>query len=411
MDFVRGIDAVLPPPLLRRFDIVAFDPRGVGSSQPLACESGPALDAYLSLNPAPSTDAEIATVAQADQQFAAGCTRQYGKEFLAHLDTMTTARDMDFVRAALGEATLTYVGYSYGTFLGAEYANLFPTRVRALVLDGAVDPSLAGLQFDVQQAIGFEKELGDYFNACVPGCPFSSGGNPRGAFMTLMQQVTAHPLQVGSRQLTLALFLNGVAYGLYRPDLWPSLSKALQAAARGDGSQLLSMSDALTDRSDNGTYDALTSVLPAVNCVDSTYPTNLADYKAEATRVAQQAPIFGASLVWGSLVCAYWPVPPVIQPGPLHAAGAPPILVIGTTADPATPYQWAQALASQLEKGVLLTHVGDGHTSLGTGSGCVDGAVTSYLITLAPPAKDSVCGNGNGPPSPPANGGTVGYVP
>ncbi|HMC08652.1 MAG TPA: alpha/beta hydrolase, partial [Actinomycetota bacterium] len=147
------------------------------------------------------------------------------------------------------------------------------------------------------------------------------------------------------------------------------------------------------------------------NCVDSTYPTNLADYKAEATRVAQQAPIFGASLVWGSLVCAYWPVPPVIQPGPLHAAGAPPILVIGTTADPATPYQWAQALASQLEKGVLLTHVGDGHTSLGTGSGCVDGAVTSYLITLAPPAKDSVCGNGNGPPSPPANGGTVGYVP
>ena len=101
----------------------------------------------------------------------------------------------------------------------------------------------------------------------------------------------------------------------------------------------------------------------------------------------------------------------MIQPGPLHAAGAPPILVIGTTADPATPYQWAQALASQLEKGVLLTHVGDGHTSLGTGSGCVDGAVTSYLITLAPPAKDSVCGNGNGPPSPPANGGTVGYVP
>jgi hypothetical protein len=148
-----------------------------------------------------------------------------------------------------------------------------------------------------------------------------------------------------------------------------------------------------------------------VNCVDSPYPTNLADYKTEAARAAKIAPIFGAPLVWGSLVCAFWPVPPVVHPGPLHAAGAPPILVIGTTDDPATPFQWAQALASQLQKGVLLTHVGEGHTSLGTGSGCVDGAVTSYLVNLTPPPKGSVCGNGNGPPSPSPGGSTVGFTP
>jgi hypothetical protein len=140
-----------------------------------------------------------------------------------------------------------------------------------------------------------------------------------------------------------------------------------------------------------------------VNCIDSDYPTKVDDYKAQAAAAAQQAPIFGAALVWGSLQCAYWPVPPVIHPGPLHAPGAPPIQVVGTTGDPATPYQWAQALASQLAPaGVLLTHVGEGHTSYGSGSGCVDDAVTNYLINLTPAPNGSVCGNDNAPPSPAA---------
>ena len=411
VDFVRSIDRVLPPELLRRFDIVAFDPRGMGGSQPLACENGPGLDTFLASNPNPTTDADIAALVAIDQQFATGCAKQYGKNFLAHIDTKTAARDMDYVRAALGEPKLTYVGYSYGTFLGAEYADLFPNHVRALVLDGAVDPSLVGLQFDVAQAAGFDKELGDFFSACVPGCPFYSGGNSKGAFTAMEAQITAKPLQVGNRQLTQALFLNGVADALYTPSRWSDLQTALASAASGDGSALLSLSDELTDRSPNGTYDSLVSALSAVNCVDSTYPANVADYKAQAALAAQQAPIFGPAIVWGSLVCAYWPVPPAIQPGPVHAAGAPAIVVIGTTGDPATPYQWAQALASQLgPAGVLLTHVGEGHTSLGQ-SACVNDAVTTYLINLTPPPTRSVCGNGSGPPSPSPSSGTIAYTP
>ncbi|HYR62746.1 MAG TPA: alpha/beta hydrolase [Actinomycetota bacterium] len=411
VDFARQIPQVLPDSILRRFDIVAFDPRGMGGSSPLACENGPGLDAFLATNPNPQTPAEIQAVIAADQQFAAGCAKQYGTNFLAHIDTQTAARDMDYIRAALGEDKLTYVGYSYGTFLGAQYADLFPNRVRAFVLDGAVDPSLVGLQFDVAQAVGFDKELGDFFNACVVGCPFYSGGDPKGAFMSLMSQVAAQPLQVGNRQLTLALFLNGVADALYTPSTWPDLQTALAAAAQGNGSRLLALSDSLTDRRPDGSYDALTSALSAVNCVDSVYPTDVNTYKAEAAKAAQSAPVFGAAIVWGSLVCAYWPVPASIHPGPVHATGAPPILVIGTTADPATPYQWAEALASQLSSGVLLTHVGEGHTSLGQGSGCVDNVVVTYLLDLTPPAKGSVCSNGNGPPSQSPSGGTVAYRP
>jgi pimeloyl-ACP methyl ester carboxylesterase len=409
VDFARQIGGVLPAPILRRFDVVAFDPRGMGGSSPLSCENGPGLDAYLALNPNPSSPAEIQSVVAADQQFAAGCAKQYGASFLAHIDTRTAARDMDYIRAALGEATITYVGYSYGTFLGAQYAELFPTHVRAFVLDGAVDPALIGLQFDVAQAVGFDKELGDFFNACVQGCPFYSAGDPKGAFMSLMSQITAHPLAVGTRQLTLALFLNGVADALYTPTTWPDLQVALASAAQGNGSKLLTLSDDLTERRADGSYNALSSALPAVNCVDSVYPTNVDEYRAKAAEAAKVAPVFGPAIVWGSLVCAYWPVPAAFPPGPVHATGAPPILVIGTTADPATPYEWAQALASQLSSGVLLTHVGEGHTSLGQGSGCVDNVVVTYLLNLTPPVKNSSCGNGNGVPTQSPGTGTVAY--
>ena len=409
VDFARQIGGVLPTPILRRFDVVAFDPRGMGGSSPLSCENGPSLDTYLALNPNPGSPAEIQTVIAADQQFAAGCAKQYGPSFLAHIDTKTAARDMDYIRAALGEATITYVGYSYGTFLGAQYAELFPTHVRAFVLDGAVDPALIGLQFDVAQAVGFDKELGDFFNACVQGCPFYSAGDPKGAFMSLMSQITARPLAVGNRQLTLALFLNGVADALYTPSTWPDLQVALAAGAQGNGSKLLALSDDLTERQADGSYNSLSSALPAVNCVDSVYPTNLDEYKAKAAEAAKVAPVFGPAIVWGSLVCAYWPVPAAFQPGPVHATGAPPILVIGTTADPATPYEWAQSLASELSSGVLLTHVGEGHTSLGQGSGCVDNVVVTYLLNLTPPAKNSSCGNGNGPPAQSPGTGTVAF--
>ena len=412
VDFVRtSVGTLLPTEILRRFDIIGFDPRGIGSSQPLQCLNGPEMDAYLALDPAPSTPAEVNTVVAASKQFAAGCVKDAGKAFLAHMDTQDTARDMDYIRQALGDPKLTYVGYSYGTFLGAQYAKLFPTHVRALALDGAVDPATGALSFDAIQAVGFDKELGDYFANCGNGCAFASGSTPAAAFNALEAKVTATPLRVGSRQLDLALFIDGVADGLYSPNLWPELTSALNEAVKGDGSGLLAMSDDLTERNPNGTYDAITSASPAVNCVDSTYPTDPAAYQAAAAAAAQQAPVFGAAIVWSSLICAYWPVPPVIHPAPVHAAGAPPILVIGTTGDPATPYQQAVNLASELRSGVLLTHVGLGHTSLAQDSACVNNAETTYLISLVPPANGSVCGNSSAPPSPSPAANTVAYAP
>ncbi|MGH2717345.1 MAG: alpha/beta hydrolase [Actinomycetota bacterium] len=412
----QGIQSILPPELLARFDVVAFDPRAVGQSQPLSCESGPNMDAYLATDPAPSTPAQIAQVQSADQQFASGCAADYGPTFLEHIDTQDAARDMDYIRQAVGDTKLTYLGYSYGTFLGAQYANLFPTHVRALVLDGAVDPALDGLTFDEQQAVGFDNELTDFFNECAgPGfgggqnggaCSFKSNGNPRAAFLSLETQITATPMKVGNRQLTEALFLDGVADGLYTPSDWPTLSNALEAAAGGSGSEILEMADELTDRSSNGTYDTLTSAGSAIDCVDSSYPKDSAAYAAAAsTAVSMGAPIFGPAIVWSSFVCANWPVPSVITPGPVAAPGAPPILVVATTGDPATPYQQGVSLAHELSSGVLLIHNGLGHTSLGQGSDCVQNAEDTYLINLTLPKSGATCGNGNGSPTPPSSSG------
>lgn len=400
VDFARSIQQILPSEVLARFDVVAFDPRAVGQSQPLQCLSGPQMDAYLASDPVPSTPAQINSVISEDQAFAAGCAADYGTAFLEHIDSDTAARDMDYIRQAVGDAKLTYLGYSYGTFLGAQYANLFPTHIRALILDGAVDPALDGLTFDAQQAVGFDGELQDFFKSCTGSCAFASGGNPQAAFTTLENQIIATPLKVGSRELDQGLFLDGVADALYSPASWNALASALQQAVNGNGSALLAMSDDLTDRNSNGTYDSLTSSGPAIDCIDSSYPTDVAAYQQAAASAARQAPIFGAAIVWSSLQCAYWPVPSVIKPAPVTAPGAPPILVVGTTGDPATPYGQAVSLAHELSSGVLLTHTGFGHTSLGQASSCVQNVEDTYLINLTLPASGSVCGASGSPAAP-----------
>ena len=392
--WLRGIRASLPQSLVTRFDLVAFDPRGTGGSDPVVCEDGPTLDRFFALDPSPDTPAERQALIDSYKKFAADCKARNGDR-LAHVDTETAARDWDLVRAALGEDKISYLGFSYGTMLGAIYADLFPSRVRAFVLDGALDPTIGTQDLSRQQAVGFENELRAFFADCKtrPACPFYSGGNPAGAFDALAAKVEQSPIPAkGGRSVGPGEFWFGVAYPLYQRSEWDELASALnQAATAGTADQLLALSDRYTRRSSNGTYDPLLSANSAVNCIDRPAPTDPAAYDRDAPAFAADAPHFGALSAYGALVCAYWPYPPVDEPHAVRAAGSAPILVVGTTGDPATPYAWAQSVAKQLEHGVLLTRVGDGHTAFFSGNSCARTDITAYLVDLTVPPPNTKC--------------------
>ncbi|WP_300608860.1 alpha/beta hydrolase [Trebonia sp.] len=389
--------------ILDRFDIVGFDPRGVGGSEPAVhCMSGPQLDTYFATNDDPANAAQLAAVVAESRLYAAQCARN-AAALLPYVGTVNAARDMDVLRAALGEPALTYLGKSYGTVLGASYAQQFPTRVRALVLDGAVNPALTGLQLDVAQAQGFESAFGQFAAWCVTqsGCPFgqASADHPAPVFAAdvarvagLLAAASQHPLTnlLGDGQpADGAMLLTGVAAALYLRAEWPLLVSALSEAFSGDGTVLVELANFLMERNPNGTYSNLSDAETAIDCVDRPWPRSLAAWRAAAAAAAKAAPLFGAAIVWGSLPCAYWPVKPSVLTA--RAAGARPILVVGDLHDPATPYQWAVGLARDLASGVLLGWNGEGHTSYMEGSTCVDDIVDAYLISLKTPRSGTVC--------------------
>jgi pimeloyl-ACP methyl ester carboxylesterase len=304
---------------------------------------------------------------------------------------------MDVLRAVLGDDRLSYLGKSYGTFLGATYAQLFPHRVGRLVLDGAIDPALTYDEISIGQAQGMEQALRAY----VEDCPNRKDCPLRGSTDDGLQQVRSvvdaaeqRPLRTDDpqRPLTGSLAFYGLVAPLYEDASWHLLDSALAAALAGDGSGLLELADLYADRQPDGTYSSnLLEAFNAVNCLD--YPVD-ASPEAMATtakRLEEASPTFGDSLAYGEVMCDEWPVPPVGRPGPVRAAGAPPILVVGTTGDPATPYPWAQALADELDAGRLLTWEGEGHTAYLRGSACVDAAVDAYLVDGVLPGEGATC--------------------
>ncbi len=380
-----------------RFDIVGFDPRGVGASIPAVnCLTGPQLDTYFATSDNPTSPAQLSTLVSQSKLFARGCERDSGA-LLPYVGTANAARDMDVLRAALGDAKLTYLGKSYGTYLGTWYAHLFPTHIRAMVLDGAVDPSESSLDLNKVQAEGFQVALKSFISSCLhlAGCPLGHGGTVTAAIAKLqglLNRAARKPLvsQVAGQPANQAMLLGGVAASLYSTTYWPYLRAGLTAAFSGDGTIMVELADALEERSPNGHYTNLAAANMAVNCVDRPWPHNLATWRAAAASAAKSAPQFGTAIMWSSLPCAYWPVP-AAKPVALRGAGAPPILVIGNTKDPATPFQWAQALSRDLKSGVLLGWNGNGHTAYMMGSSCIDNAVDRYLINLIPPASGTMC--------------------
>jgi pimeloyl-ACP methyl ester carboxylesterase len=393
------------PQLRAEFDIVGFDPRGVGASAPITCLNDDQLDKYFALDPTPNTPGEVDAVVAGDKAFGASCQAR-SATLLPHVGTPNAARDMDILRAALGEAKTYYLGSSYGTYLGAIYVGLFPTHIARAVLDGAVSPSLTSKQLGLGQARGFQTEFTRFIADCVthPDCPLGTDATLAGGKLAnFLASTDAHPLPTGTdRMLNEALAETGVVVTMYgSPETWPILRRVLAMAMAGDGSGLLALSDLYYERdSKTGHYSNQSEANAAINCLDHPDPVHsVGDVQAELPAYEQASPLIGASFAWGDLTCAFWPVPAKSQPHPVHYAPSPPILVVGTIHDPATPYQFAQEMTQQLGSAVLLTYNSDGHTAYGRGSSCINAAVDAYLTQGTVPAIGTVCQPDSGPPS------------
>ncbi|HZU93289.1 MAG TPA: alpha/beta hydrolase [Microbacterium sp.] len=381
--------------LIDNFDVIGFDPRGVGRSTAVKCYDAADMDEYLySIPSSPRGSAEWeAELLDAHKKFAEACDANSGG-ILPHITTINAARDMDLIRAVLGDKKLNYLGYSYGTFLGATYAELYPERVGSLVLDGAIDPAVSGLEVGTTQALGFESALRAYMQSCLDSgdCPFSGTVDEAMADLgALLASVDATPLKNGDgRMLGADALMTGIIAALYSEDSWSYLTQALDEALQGDPSTAFMLADFYNGR-ENGAYtDNSSEAFRAYNCMD--YPVE-DDPDAEA---AQKAKIDeGAPTIapyWeGPDSCEVWPYPPTGTRGEIHATGAAPIVVVGTTNDPATPYEWSESLAAQLDEGVLITRVGEGHTGYNKGNTCVDSAVEAYLVDGTVPEDGLRC--------------------
>jgi pimeloyl-ACP methyl ester carboxylesterase len=399
VEFARGSARQFGADLRRNFDIVGFDPRGVGQSRPpVRCLTGKQLDQFFQTDTSPDNAAELNALVNISRTWADDCQTRVPK-LLPYVGTANAAHDIDLLRAALGDQGLTYYGASYGTYLGAYYAQEFPKHVRALVLDGAIDPRLTAEQINIEQAKGFDTATKAFAADCVKtrDCPLGTGSTRAalGRLAQLFAQADKRPLRNGlndGRIVDESLAELGVAAALYNKQTWPALKLALRNAIdQNDGTTLLRLADLLIERNKDGTYSNQTEANMAVNCVDKPYDRNLGAWQQQADRAKRAAPLFGQFVVWGTLPCGYWPAQDHTRPAPFSANGAPPIVVVGTTRDPATPYKWAQGLASTLKSGVLLSLDGDGHTAYLQGNPCITTAVDRYLITGTPPRKNTMC--------------------
>lgn len=381
--------------LRRSYDVIGFDPRGVGRSTAVACFEPEEMDAYLfDIPSAPRGSAEWeAELTEANERFVAACEAN-SDGILRHITTDNSARDMDLLRAVLGDRQLHYLGYSYGTFLGATYAKLFPERVGRLVLDGAIDPSIPGIDVGVAQAAGFESALRAYMADCLEGraCPFRGSVDEAMADLgALLASVDRSPLEASDGRLLGAdSLLTGIVAALYAQESWMYLTMALSDALTGDPDMAFMLADFYYGRGPGYFEDNSTEAFGAYNCMDYPAETDEAVIAAADARVAAEAPTI-APYWTGVDLCESWPYPASGVRERITADGAAPIVVVGTTNDPATPYAWSVSLAEQLASGVLVTREGEGHTGYGQGNACVDDAVEAYLVDGVVPEDGLVC--------------------
>ncbi|MEV1051874.1 alpha/beta hydrolase [Streptomyces sp. NPDC049887] len=384
--------------LRARYDLVSFDPRGVGRSQPVECLDDPELDQYYAQDATPDDSAEEKTYSDNLSRYDAACEENSGPD-LPHVGTTNAARDMDLMRQVLGDDRLHYFGISYGTELGGVYAHLFPEKVGRAVFDAVVDPTSTAVEGSLGQARGFQLAFTNFAKDCVArgdACqlPGSTPEEIQQFVIDLQNRLEKKPIPgIGDRELTQTQATNGIAQALYSKEYWPLLEQGLDEADGGDGSLLLALSDAMNGRNREGQYSNLQAANAAINCVDFKERYSMAQTKARLPEFREASPIFGDYLGWGLMGCRHWPVPGQWETPDVSAPGAAPILVIGNTGDPATPYEGARAMVQALGKGVgiELTYEGEGHGAYNSGSKCVATAVDQYLLNGKVPASGTVC--------------------
>ncbi|MGW0881124.1 alpha/beta hydrolase [Streptomyces sp. NPDC002671] len=383
--------------LRTRYDLVSFDPRGVGRSAPVKCESDSQLDAYFQQDATPDDSAERAQLIKRTQQFNAACERN-SKTILPHVRTTDAARDMDLMRQVLGDDKLHYFGISYGTELGGVYAHLFPKNVGRAVFDAVVDPTQNPEQSALGQAQGFQLALDNFAQDCtskITECPIGdTAQDVKNRIAKLLADLETKPIPgISPRQLTQTAATNGIAQSLYSKDFWQYLTEGLEQAYDGDGKILMVLSDSLNGRSENGEYSNITAANIAINCADEK-PRYTADFvQGRLPEFRSASPVFGDFLAWGMVSCTDWAVPGAADHPDVSAPGSAPILVVGNTGDPATPYEGAKKMVDALGQGVgvELTYKGQGHGAYDSKNRCVQAAVNGYLLNGTVPKAGTVC--------------------
>ncbi|MDF2822943.1 MAG: caeA 3 [Mycobacterium sp.] len=393
-----GLITSLPPEIRERFDFVGFDPRGVASSSPaLWCNSDADNDRQRAEPVIDYTPEGIDYLNKQTEEFVQRCVDKMGEDFLAGVGTDNVARDLDRIREALGDEKLTFLGYSYGTRIGAEYAEQFPQNVRAMILDGAIDPNADPVQADIDQAAAFQSAFNDFAADCAtdPDCPL--GTDPAKAVdvyknMLAPYEQTPAPTQ-DPRGLSHFDATTATIMALYSPALWRHLKQGLSELRDGRGDTLLILADMYMRRDGNGHYTNATDVRIAVNCMDKPRITDQAVLVEEDRRIREAAPFLSFGDFTGLVpepTCNMWPVPPTSEPHELSVPDLPATLVVSITGDPATPYEAGVKLADQLGGG-LVTFTGTQHTVTFQGNQCVDEYATRYLVDGAMPPPDAKC--------------------
>ena len=397
VEFAPYLARTLSPDVTGRYDIVGFDPRGVGASEPITCLTGPQTTRWQRTDVTPDTPAEVRTLMRRAGALAQSCL-DLSPTIARHVGSTETVRDMDLLREVLGDERLNLLGFSYGTYLGTRYAELFPDRVGRFVLDGAVDPRLDIMQLSRDQSRGFQEAIERFARDCSQrrDCPWT--GDPASVLdgiSRLLADLDARPLPARSgRTLVQSEGLTAAFYAMYSPSLWPLLRTGLAQARRGNGTGLLALNDLATDRTGPNTYGSnMASAFPAIVCWDgppTPGPAGLADAARRWSRTTR-VPAMAQALAWGNAPCSVWFGHSPVAPAPARSTTTSPLVIIGGRHDPATPYRWAQALARQLPTSTLITYTGDGHTVYGNGVVCIDRPVDRYLVSGTPPEPGIVC--------------------